>query len=227
MLLSLLLPAWEQRLCFFFGIGHDHSLGVWNFNHHIGTSRSRMNRAINKRRTFEPFLAIMFFLASLPSFATMVSSSRFEIAGGTRVFEFFSDPSNIAECRGFSSQAAIEKLEKNGTSYPLGAGCWITQPDGSIKVRIKSFSENSSRDIVLPPVKNGVKIDSPKKLNYKQAYAKFADMGLCNACADNVAQHLIKGNGSKCATLAQMALKGDSAAKAKLVEFPDYCEWKY
>jgi len=62
---------------------------------------------------------------------------------------------------------------------------------------------------------------------YGDSRRKFEDMGLCSACADNVAQHYVKKPDSECGKLAKQALDGNSDAIEKLRPFPDYCKWEY
>lgn len=54
---------------------------------------------------------------------------------------------------------------------------------------------------------------------------KFLEMGLCSACADNVATFYVRKPSSKCAKLAKQALEGNPIAAEKLLGFPDYCKW--
>ena len=63
--------------------------------------------------------------------------------------------------------------------------------------------------------------------SYASLKTKFVEMGACNACADNIAQHVSKTPDSACGKLAEQALSGDAEAVNKLVAFPDYCKWKY
>jgi hypothetical protein len=64
--------------------------------------------------------------------------------------------------------------------------------------------------------------------DYATVKAEFIQMGLCNACADNVAQHYLKNPDSECAGLAKRALAGDSRAIDELATaFPDFCQWEY
>jgi hypothetical protein len=56
---------------------------------------------------------------------------------------------------------------------------------------------------------------------------KFLEMGLCSACADNVAQYYIKQPNSQCATLARAALEGNPEALQTLRDTPPYCTWHY
>ena len=63
--------------------------------------------------------------------------------------------------------------------------------------------------------------------SYEYARKKFLDMGACNACADNIAQHYTKKPDSACGKLAKQALDGNPEAAKKVAEFPDYCRWKY
>lgn len=72
----------------------------------------------------------------------------------------------------------------------------------------------------------------PKKrsesgMKYGDAREKFAKMGACSSCADNIAQYYTTKPGSLCGKLAKQALGGNPEATRKLVEFPDYCTWKY
>jgi len=62
---------------------------------------------------------------------------------------------------------------------------------------------------------------------YSDSRRKFEEMGLCSACADNVAQHYTKKPRSKCGRLAKQALGGNPNAVEKLQSFPGYCTWKY
>jgi hypothetical protein len=63
--------------------------------------------------------------------------------------------------------------------------------------------------------------------SYGFSKEKFIDMGLCNACADNVAQYYTKKPDSACGKLAKQTLEGDPEAIRKLVQYPEYCVWKY
>jgi hypothetical protein len=54
---------------------------------------------------------------------------------------------------------------------------------------------------------------------------KFLEMGLCSACAGNVAMFYVKKPASPCARLAKQALEGSPVATDKLRDFPDYCKW--
>ena len=54
---------------------------------------------------------------------------------------------------------------------------------------------------------------------------KFLEMGLCSACAGNVAMFYVKKPASPCARLAKQALEGNPVATDKLRDFPDYCKW--
>ena len=71
------------------------------------------------------------------------------------------------------------------------------------------------------------KKNSTKELKKDDLENKFLEMGLCSACADNVAQFYINEPSSECAKLAKEALEGNPEAASKLQEFPDYCTWQY
>jgi hypothetical protein len=63
--------------------------------------------------------------------------------------------------------------------------------------------------------------------SYGSSKEKFLKMGACSACADNIAQYYTKKPDSPCGKLAKMALEGNPDAIRKIVDFPDYCQWKY
>lgn len=63
--------------------------------------------------------------------------------------------------------------------------------------------------------------------SYGHSRQKFSEMGLCSACADNVAQYYTKKPASPCGTLAKRALEGNPQAIKELQAFPSYCQWHY
>lgn len=99
-----------------------------------------------------------------------------------------------------------------------GAGIQNEIKNGYVK---KEEVDRIKADLVVP------KPIDLKNINYAQARKKFADMGLCSACQDNVAQHLLKTPSSQCGILAQHALQGYSSAIEELKTFPNYCVWNY
>ena len=56
---------------------------------------------------------------------------------------------------------------------------------------------------------------------------QLGELGLCNACADNVANYINLQPNSRCAHLAKKALEGNQKATSTLVSNPEYCVWKY
>lgn len=66
-----------------------------------------------------------------------------------------------------------------------------------------------------------------KGKSYGYSKQRFSEMGLCNACADNVAQYYTREAASKCGKLAKSALEGNPRAIKELQTFPSYCVWKY
>jgi hypothetical protein len=71
--------------------------------------------------------------------------------------------------------------------------------------------------------------DSRSEVGKSYGYSKnkFLDIGLCSACADNVAQYYTKKPNSQCGKLAKQALEGNPNAIDELRPFPSFCEWKY
>jgi hypothetical protein len=62
--------------------------------------------------------------------------------------------------------------------------------------------------------------------SYGFSRQKFSEMGLCAACADNVARWYVEQPNSRCGLLAKHALEGDPDAVKELLTFPSYCQAK-
>jgi hypothetical protein len=77
---------------------------------------------------------------------------------------------------------------------------------------------------ILTPVAQG---RSEIGKSYGFSRQKFEDMGLCSACADNVAQHYTRNPSSACGKLAKRSLEGDYEAVQEIQKFPSYCVWMY
>jgi hypothetical protein len=56
---------------------------------------------------------------------------------------------------------------------------------------------------------------------------RLLNMGLCSACADNVAQYYTAAPKSQCAELARSALQGNPESTRVLQDSPAYCIWHY
>lgn len=56
---------------------------------------------------------------------------------------------------------------------------------------------------------------------------RFLQMGLCSACADNVAQYYLTQSSSPCAKLTKRALEGDPTALTQLQSNPQFCVYRY
>lgn len=68
---------------------------------------------------------------------------------------------------------------------------------------------------------------APALLRYDDLDNKLLEMGLCSACADNVAQYYLKRPHSQCAELTKTALEGNPEALKTLQGDPAYCTWNY
>lgn len=62
---------------------------------------------------------------------------------------------------------------------------------------------------------------------YAASKTELIRMGVCAACADQIALYYTRRPSSSCAKLAKRALDGDTRAIDELVDFPDYCRWAY
>ena len=69
--------------------------------------------------------------------------------------------------------------------------------------------------------------NSPSVLRRDDINNRLLEIGLCSACADNVAQWYVTQPASQCAQLALKALEGAPTATEVLRGFPCYCQWKY
>lgn len=54
---------------------------------------------------------------------------------------------------------------------------------------------------------------------------RFLELGLCSACASNVAAFYIREPNSACGRLAKQALEGNPVAVGKLRDNPGYCRF--
>ena len=87
-----------------------------------------------------------------------------------------------------------------------------------------AFDEGEYLDYEVEPVRTKV---PPALLRYDDLDNKLLAMGLCSACADNVAQYYLKQPNSQCAKLARSALEGNPEATRVLQAAPPYCAWHY
>ncbi len=71
------------------------------------------------------------------------------------------------------------------------------------------------------------KLQSTEGMTYESVRQALIEIGICAACADNIAQHFTQKPESACAKLARRALNGDTRAEDELQGFPDECKWVY
>ena len=86
-----------------------------------------------------------------------------------------------------------------------------------------SFDDGENLIYDLEPVRS--KIPAPA-LRFDDLDNRFLQLGLCSACASNVAEWYIEQPESRCSKLARAALEGNPDATRQLQEFPDYCTWR-
>ena len=184
-------------------------------------------------------IALTFLFLSLTtstsSHAAKISEARVKLDGGFAIFELYDEPARLPSCSGGNALGALAKIEKEGKQYGYGTGCWSADMQGNIHLHIQGFDPGPPRETVLhnsafKSVAVAVKPRSVKR-TYKEARAglhHLESIGLCSACADNVAQHYVKSPDSKCGKLANQVLNhGNADAALTLIEFPEYCTWKY
>jgi hypothetical protein len=92
--------------------------------------------------------------------------------------------------------------------------------DGSVSAEEAARLKMALTD--TPPV---VRSDAGRSYGFSKQ--RFLDMGLCQACADNVAQWYVQRPTSRCGMLAKHSLEGDPDAIKEVKTFPSYCTWKY
>jgi hypothetical protein len=66
---------------------------------------------------------------------------------------------------------------------------------------------------------------SAAEFKYEELDNRLLEMGLCSACASNVADHYLRQPDSQCAQLTKRALAGDAKALNELQQDPDYCQY--
>jgi hypothetical protein len=66
----------------------------------------------------------------------------------------------------------------------------------------------------------------PAELRYDDVDGRLRELGLCSACADNVARFLTEKPRSRCGILAQQALEGNQEALGTLSQQPNYCQFR-
>lgn len=89
---------------------------------------------------------------------------------------------------------------------------------------LPAFDEGTYLVYEVEPIRTKI---PPALLRYDDLDNRLLAMGLCSACADNIAQYYLKQPNSQCAKLARSALEGNPEAAQALQENPPYCTWHY
>lgn len=112
------------------------------------------------------------------------------------------------------------------THVMVGGGKFQALRMTNCTVDAKGFEDPDEDDIIygVSPVRS--KID-PSRLRTDDLDNKFLSMGLCSACADNVAHFYVDKPQSQCAVLAKGALEGNPDAVEKLQSNPAFCNYNY
>jgi hypothetical protein len=139
------------------------------------------------------------------------------------------------EYDGAITQYRINKLTGMGSFCSHGGYCYPTHVNvkGKKKEALRLVNCKVGKLYDSDEEENYYSVDVDRPKNKKSELRKddlenrFLDMGLCSACADNVAEFYIKNPKSSCAELAKQALEGNPDATKKLVAFPDYCQYNY
>jgi hypothetical protein len=125
--------------------------------------------------------------------------------------------------------------KKNGeTSFCSNGGiCYpITVIDSGRKVvalrltncKIGARNPTEDPDNILYNIETMRAKVPPKTLRIDDLDNKFLEMGLCSACASNIADLVVNQPSSRCADLGRRALAGAADAIKTLKELPDYCQ---
>jgi hypothetical protein len=131
------------------------------------------------------------------------------------------------------TQYRVNKLTGMATFCSHGGYCYPThvringQKVEALRLVNCSIGEpyDESNDEVFYSVDVVRSKNSAAELRLDDLDNKFLKMGLCSACAGNVAVYYVKKPASQCARLAKQALEGNPVAADKLRGFPDYCHW--
>lgn len=152
-------------------------------------------------------------------------------------FPFFASASVKCSDVTYGNTSYREKMEELAKLARLADGYYSRYHEGVVSDLCKGDTKGVESLIdsgfvkrsEVEAIKEALGIDnrSDNGKSYGYSRQKFEDMGLCSACADNVAQHYTKKPNSECGRIAKQALEGNPNAIEKLQTFPVYCEWKY
>jgi hypothetical protein len=92
------------------------------------------------------------------------------------------------------------------------------------KVGVKAFedADEISYEVDVDRARN-----SAATLRADDVENRFLEMGLCSACANNIAAFYVRKPNSTCGRLAKQALEGNPVAVAKLRDDPGYCQFPW
>jgi hypothetical protein len=133
------------------------------------------------------------------------------------------------------TQYRVNKKTGETSFCSHGGSCYpITVVDNGRKVialrlancKIGARDPFDDPDQILYNIEPIASKNPPKTLRIDDLDNKFLAMGLCSACASNVADLVVNQPTSRCADLGRRALGGDAEAVKALKEFPDYCQEK-
>ena len=159
------------------------------------------------------FSIILFVLLSKTTAFTAVTCSDIRSEKGNDIAKM----DQLGKDAGLPDGGYVNRYHQDVIEWLCQIHSWIDQgyvtasDVEALKNTLGAFSEKRS--------------ESGRRFGYSKD--KFISMGLCNACADNIAMYYTKQPDSKCSKLAMNALAGDPQAIAELQSYPAFCQWKY
>lgn len=97
-------------------------------------------------RKFSIFYIICMICFSKDAYSDLISKAILENSDGKVIIELYDDVPLIKECRGTNSLGAIVNLDAGKGIVGFGTGCWTTDTEGYIHLRIKSLDDGITRE---------------------------------------------------------------------------------
>jgi hypothetical protein len=130
------------------------------------------------------------------------------------------------------TQFNVDKKTGESSFCSHGGSCFPTHVDeGGRKVQVLrltncevgalSYQDAEQFSYSVDVIRSKV---SPTRLRIEDVDNRLLELGLCSACASNVANLYIMKPASRCGKLAKLALEGNPTALKELQDLPSFCQ---
>lgn len=123
------------------------------------------------------------------------------------------------------TQYVVEKQTGKTSFCQHGGGCYPSEALRLINCTVGELNSDDGYELIYYLDVDRSK-NSKEDLRIDDVDNRLLEMGLCSACAGNVAMFYVKRPNSPCALLAKGALEGNPLAVDKLLKDPAYCQWR-